>query len=80
MDPQKYAGYLEWQIAALDAEMKAYQPDWATPSLAEAYSDALALDAVIGVFDDQIDGLHAAHQKALADHQYGQQKIQHLYL
>ncbi len=76
----KYEDYLEFQIAALDAEMKAYQPDWGTPSLAEAYSDALALDAVIGVFDGQIDGIYAAQQKAQADAAYAAQKLDHLYI
>jgi len=78
----KYAeALLEREIAILEAELAAWEPpEWKIDPLKKAYVDGQALEAVIGVFDQEIDKAYAARQQALADHLYGQRKLQHLYL
>lgn len=71
---------LEFQIAVLEAEIAALKPQgWAVAPLGQAYLEGQALEAVIDVWDAELDALHAARAKALADHAYGLRKIQHLY-
>ena len=78
----KYAeALLEREIAILEAELAAWEPpQWKVDPLKKAYVDGQALEAVIGVFDKEIEKAYAARQQALADHLYGQRKLQHLYL
>lgn len=82
MDPRKYAeAILEFQIAALEAEIAALKPrGWEIPPLALSYLEGQSLEAVIDVWDGEYAKLHAARHRALADHHYGERKLQHLYL
>lgn len=82
MEARKYVeAFLEYQIAVLGAELAAWQSrGWATDSLEKSFADAAAHAALAEVWDGEAEKLRLAHQKALADHAYGQRKIQHLYL
>lgn len=82
MDPRKYIeAALEYEIAVLEAEIGAWQPSgWPVAPLLKSYADAAAQAAILSVWDGEIDRGRHAYQKALADHAYGQDKVQHLYL
>ena len=81
MDPKKYIeAALEYEIAVLEAESSAWQPSWSVAPLLKSYVAAAANAAILSVWDSEIDRGRLAYQKALADHAYGQDKVQHLYL
>ena len=71
---------LEQYISLIDAEMAALSPSWEVPSLQESYAQASAQAAVGAVWDAALIDLAIAQRKALASQDYGDQKIQHLYL
>lgn len=82
MDPRKYIeAMLEWEIAALDAELAALRPyGWPVDSLAKSYAEGEAHAALLGVWEGEIYKGRVAYAKALADHSYGQKKLDHLYI
>lgn len=82
MDPRKYLeAFLEYHIAALEAQLVALRPfGWPVEPLGKSYSEAAVHAALLGVWDGEIDRGRAAYAKALADHAYGQRKLDHLYV
>ena len=81
MHPKNYIeAALVYEIAVLEAEISAWQPSWSVAPLLKSYVDAAANAAILSVWDSEIDRGRLAYQKALADHAYGQDKVQHLYL
>lgn len=80
MEARHIEAFLEYQIAAIDAAMAALQPKWEVAPLAQSYADGQALEAVIDVWDGELLALHAAREQALADHAYGERKLQQYYI
>lgn len=81
MDPRYIEAVLEWQIAAIDAELAALQPrGWPVPPLGKSFLDGAVSEALGGLWESEIDRGRAAYAKALDDHAYGQKKLDHFYI